>query len=353
MSVLVLLLDHELHLLLDLGALLHFRKKSLATLATAGVCSVAPWQGGRSLSALQQLFRRKRVRAGVCMLSWTSSKRRVLGSMTGAWKRGPSKKKYVSLGSNTYLPSLQTFPPLFFHMSTFVSQRARTSNVEVEAPPPPAPSSMIPIVIPTALPSCSKPVPRGFLPLLLYSSFFFLVPFFYEEMDYDYTDDVTRIGVISISAIGALILIVGCDVAVYFNSVLFAHTALELAVIKVLLDFIDDENLVVKESASGEKLSNADGDKVLAWVAMIIIIGHLIPFFVLDNPRVLGAIAAAGVVLNTTVVTYLDHHNLDIVAFSTVVLMGFTLLLQFTTCKEFTLLSSLRHALMKRTCLIY
>jgi hypothetical protein len=239
-------------------------------------------------------------------------------------------------------------------MSTFVSQRTRTSNVEVEAPPPlPAPATMLPIIIPTALPSCSKPVPRGFLPLLLYSSFFFLVPFFYEEMDYDYTDDTTRIGVIAISAIGALILIVGCDVAVYFNSVLFAHTALELAVVKVLLDFIDSDNLIVKENSSGEKLSNSDGDKILAWIAMVIIIGHLIPFYVLDNPRVLGVVAAAGIVLNTTVITYLDHNKLDIVAFSTVVLMGLTLLLQFTTCKEFTLLSSLRHALMKRTCLIY
>ena len=147
-SVLTRLLAHELHLSLDLGAfLLHLPKKVLALLATAGVCSVAPGQRGRSRRSLEHILRRKRVCAGVWRSPCTNSRTRELGSMLVSPRNHWKKNMYLCIQT----PPSKLLSP---RMSTFVSQRARTSNVEVEAPLPlPAPATILPIIIPTALPS--------------------------------------------------------------------------------------------------------------------------------------------------------------------------------------------------------
>ena len=160
-------------------------------------------------------------------------------------------------------------------------------------------------------------VPKGFLPLFFYAAAFLLAPVLYDYVDYTWTDSMTRVGLITVSAVYALFVVFANDCAAWFNMVLFFHIGLEVKVLEVLMDF-------------ARVSTTTDGDEILAWTGFAVIIIHLIPFLLVDNTMVLTLFAFAGVMVNAAVLVYLTDASTDL----RLLLTGFSRFLQCIATRD-------------------
>ena len=188
-----------------------------------------------------------------------------------------------------------------------------------------------------AVPEGGMRVVKGFLPLLIYSLFFFAAPIVDEYTDMDYTTVRVKAGVVVASVLAPLVLVLSNDCVVWFNSALFFHIGIEVGLLHELYDHARDDTL-------------RDVEAALAWVGFAVIIAHLLPFLLLDHAKVLIPLAFVGVVANTTTALYLDVDKMLLVAFSASVLLGATLLIASIDCVRTSVLSQLRIALTRGTC---
>lgn len=187
----------------------------------------------------------------------------------------------------------------------------------------------------TALPSmaCKCPIPRGFLPTLVYSSLAAIVPLLWFYMTYDYTDTMVQGGVIALAAVAGLVVVLANDCCCWYNMALFFHAGVEVKVIDTALAF--------SYSATG-------ADKTWSMVAAITIIVHLVPFLVTDRTLLLSFLAYAGVVVNACTLVYLDSSLLLLVGASSLSLLSSTMVIGGICEIRTSMLSLLQDAIKNR-----
>lgn len=183
--------------------------------------------------------------------------------------------------------------------------------------------------------SCGMMIPKGFIPLLFYSCLAGTMPLLFNYVSYDYTDNMVRGGVIGASALITGLVVAANDCAVWFNMVLFFHIGLEVKVLDTLWAFAQTD-------------STSNQDEIMAWVGVVVIIAHLIPFLLIDNTIALALLAMAGVVVNAATLVYLDSTMLLFVGFSSVSLLGTTLCITGVCDASTSILSALRDAMKGR-----
>lgn len=154
---------------------------------------------------------------------------------------------------------------------------------------------------------------KGFFPLMLFSSLLLSVPIVVAYADLDYSDAATRGAVVATPVLVVLATLLANDLVVWFNMVLFFHLGMEVQVLDVLMDF-------ARESGT------SDAHSALAWTAFVVVILHLVPFFLVDQSKVLCALASAGVVVNAVALLYVSPPLLTPVGFSSFVLLLLTVL---------------------------
>lgn len=198
------------------------------------------------------------------------------------------------------------------------------------APAPPPAKSMIPSMV--------MGVPRGLIPTLTYSLFAFFVPFLFLYVDYDFTTDVAKGVTIGLSAIAAIVMVLANDCCCWYNMMLAFHTALEVKVIDTTLTFA---------YASG----TSDGDMALAIVGAVVVIVHLIPFYVSDRLMLLGVLAFAGVIVNATILVFLDSSMLLLVGSSSLALLAVTMIISGVCEIKTSLLSLIRESVLAKKCI--
>lgn len=162
-----------------------------------------------------------------------------------------------------------------------------------------------------ALCSCGLGCVRGFLPMLLYSSFFLVMPLLFYYTDYSFADDMTRGIVIGTGVLAPTLVLYANDVCCWFNMILFLHIALETRVVDVALTFAN---------AAG----TSDRDMALAITAAVVVIVHLVPFLLSDRLMLLILLAYAGVIVNAITLLYLDTSLLLLVGTSSTALLVLT-----------------------------
>ena len=188
------------------------------------------------------------------------------------------------------------------------------------------------------VPSMVMGVPRGLVPTLTYSLFAFLVPFLFLYMDYDFTTDMARGATIGLSAIAAIVMVLANDCCCWYNMMLAFHTALEVKVIDTTLTFA---------YASG----TSDGNMALAIVGAVVVIVHLIPFYVSDRLAFLGVLAVAGVIVNASILVYLDSSSLLLVGASSLALLAITMIISGVCEIKTSLLSLIRESVIAKKCI--
>lgn len=198
------------------------------------------------------------------------------------------------------------------------------------APTPTPQKSMVPSMV--------MGVPRGLVPTLTYSLFAFLVPFLFLYMDYDFTTDTARGVTIAISAVAALLMVLANDCCCWYNMMLAFHTALEVKVIDTTLTYA---------YASG----TSDGDMALAIVGAVIVIVHLVPFYVTDRLMLLGVLAFAGVIVNATILVFLDSSSLLLVGASSLALLAITMIISGVCEIKTSMLSLIRESIIAKRCI--
>lgn len=185
---------------------------------------------------------------------------------------------------------------------------------------------------------CGVHVPQGFLMNLLYAALFLTVPLLYHYMEYDYTDDMVRGGVIATSSVVALAVVLANNYQTWFNMVFFFHVALEVKALDTILQYAQADE-------------RSDTAEALAWTAFSIIIVHLVPFLFVDQASLLIFLAFAGVITNTSALVFIDSTQLLTVGFSSTVLLGASLCIAGRCGVRTSLLSSLRDALNTKSCI--
>jgi hypothetical protein len=188
------------------------------------------------------------------------------------------------------------------------------------------------------IPSMVMGVPRGLVPTLTYSLFAFLAPLLFLYMDYDFTTDTAKGITIGLSAIAAVVVVLANDCCCWYNMMLAFHTALEVKVIDKTLTFA---------YASG----TSDGDMALAIVGAIIVIVHLVPFYVSDRLMLLGVLAFAGVIVNATLLVFLDSSMLLLVGASSLALLAVTMIISGVCEIKTSLLSLIRESVIAKKCI--
>jgi hypothetical protein len=156
---------------------------------------------------------------------------------------------------------------------------------------------------------CFK-VPKGFLPMLFYAAVASLPPIFHFYVETDLDEDVHKIGLIVASALAGLFLITANDCVTWFLSVLFFHIGVEVKVIDIAYRHATDD-------------ATSDEAMVLSWVALVVIVAHLLVLLLVDHPRILTLTAWAGVVVNAATVVYIEADSclFFFVAFSSAALL--------------------------------
>lgn len=149
----------------------------------------------------------------------------------------------------------------------------------------PAPSLMSRMAFPTKMPT-------GIVFTLLYSAYAALLPLLYYYVEYDFTSDSVRAGSIVAASMLAIFTILANDCCTWYNMVLFFHTALEIKLLNTALRFATD--------TSTDNMS-----MVWTWIGSVVIIVHLVPFFLIDKARLLTLLALAGVPVNAAVALYM------------------------------------------------
>lgn len=198
------------------------------------------------------------------------------------------------------------------------------------APAPTPKKSMIPSMV--------MGVPRGLIPTLSYSLLAFLVPFLFLYMDYDFTTDMAKGVTIGLSAVAAIVMVLANDCCCWFNMMLAFHTALEVKVVDTTLAFA---------YASG----TSDNDMALAITGAVVVIVHLIPFYVSDRLMLLSLLAFAGVIVNTTLLVFLDTDMLLLVGASALALLAITMIISGVCEIKTSLLSLIRESVIAKKCI--
>lgn len=186
---------------------------------------------------------------------------------------------------------------------------------------------------------CKVSVPKGLLPVTLYSLFFLAFPLISHFVTYDFTDEIVRVGVIVASFLAATIILVANDCVAWFNMALFFHLGVEITVLDTLITF-------------AQASTTSDTGLVLAWTASAVIIIHLLPFFLLDHAGLLTLLAYAGVAVNASALVFVEPTMLLLVGFSSTVLLACVLLIAYIDCVRTSMLSQLRQALTEGTWLM-
>lgn len=212
--------------------------------------------------------------------------------------------------------------------------RPRNDHIAERAPARPKPP--LPVVAPEASKasciSCKFGVPRGILPVLVYSGFAMVLPLLLTYMTYDFTDDVVRGVSIGLAGLAATVIVFVNDCCCWYNIMLFFHTALEVRVVDVALTY-----------AYAAGTPSAD----MAWsiAGAVVVIVHLIPFFLTDRLLFLSVLAYAGVVVNAAINVYLDPGRLLLVGASSLSLLALTMIIGGVCEIRTSLLSLLREAI--------
>ena len=200
-----------------------------------------------------------------------------------------------------------------------------------QSTPAPAPKKSM-------VPSMVMGVPRGLVPTLAYSVLAFLVPFLFLYMDYDFTTDTAKGVTIGLSVIAAFVMVLANDCCCWYNMMLAFHTALEIKVIDKTLTFAYADN-------------TSDGDMALAITGAVIVIVHLIPFYVSDRLTLLSVLAFAGVIVNTVILVYLDSASLLLVGASALALLAVTMIISGVCEIKTSLLSLIRDSIVSKKCI--
>lgn len=188
------------------------------------------------------------------------------------------------------------------------------------------------------LPAMVLGVPRGLVPTLSYFIFAFLLPCLYLYVDYDFSDDTTRGVTIALSAVGGLVVIAANDCCCWYNMMLAFHTALEVKVIDTALTFAYESD-------------TSDGHMALAITGAVVVIIHLIPFYISDHLMLLAALAFAGVVVNTSILVCLDSSMLLVVGASSLALLSTTMIISGVCDIKTSLLSLIRASMVNKKCI--
>lgn len=208
-----------------------------------------------------------------------------------------------------------------------IAERPRAPRPVVLTVEEPAPRSMMTKLKEVPCFTCMLGVPRGFLPTLLFSAIAFLVPYFYLFDTFTLTDNDARVGVLVTAAVAATGAVYANDCCCWYNMGLLFHTAVETKVLDVAFTFAYADDTEDKHMA-------------LAIVAAIVIIAHLLPFFLTDRIMLLSALAYAGVLVNTAVTLYLDT-SLLLLSFASAMALLLTTMILGGICEVRTSLLSL------------
>jgi hypothetical protein len=214
-----------------------------------------------------------------------------------------------------------------------VNQTDATRKPQTPVVPAPAPVEHT-----MTMPTCRTI--KGFLPTLAYSALAIMAPLLlFIVGGYDFTDDVTRGMTIGLSALAAGIIIYADNCIVWYNIALFFHTGLEVYIIKEGLDYASHDD-------------TSDAGMALSLAGSIVIIVHLIPFFLVDSKGLLTLLAAAGVVVNTAMFVFVkpgEETKLLLTSASAVALLAITLLVIGINQATPSMLTLLRGALAEGT----
>ena len=192
-----------------------------------------------------------------------------------------------------------------------------------------APASASPASTPRTL---GVRVPKGLIPVVLYSLLFTAVPIVNYYVAPDYNDTTVKGIVCMYSALCALAIVLANDCVAWFNIVLATHLAIEIVVLNKLHDF-------------AQLATTSDQSMALAYVSFGVIIFHLIPFFLVNNVHVLTLLGFVGIILNTVSLTYVASDMLLVTGISSSALLILTLLVASIDCVSTSLFSALRSAL--------
>ena len=182
-------------------------------------------------------------------------------------------------------------------------------------------------------------VPHGFVMLLLYSALFVTVPLLWFYVEYDYSRDDVRIGTIVMSSLVALALILSNSYVAWFNMALFAHIGFEVKLLERTLDY------AMAEGTSEEGM-------VLAYVAFVTIIVHLVPFLFIDRASLLILLAFVGVVVNTATAVCIEPSLLMYIGLSSTGLLYAAICISARCAVSTSLLTSLRESMSHGACLM-
>ncbi len=188
------------------------------------------------------------------------------------------------------------------------------------------------------IPSMVMGVPRGLIPTLTYSLLAFLAPFLFLYMDYDFTTDTAKGVTIGLSAIAAIVMVLANDCCCWYNMMLAFHTAVEVKVIDTAFTFAYAND-------------TSDGDMALAIVGAVVVIVHLIPFYVSDRLALLGVLAVTGVIVNATILVFLDSSMLLLVGASSLALLAITMIISGVCEIKTSLLSLIRESVNAKKCI--
>jgi hypothetical protein len=188
------------------------------------------------------------------------------------------------------------------------------------------------------IPSMVLGVPRGLVPTLAYSIFAFVVPFLFLTMDYDFSTDVARGVTIGISIIAALVMVMANDCCCWYNMILAFHLALEIRVVERTFIFSYAD-------------TTSESDMALAITGAVVLIVHLVPFFLTDRLMLLGTFAFAGVIANATVLVFIDPTMLLLVCASALSLLAITMIISGVCEIKTSLLSLIRESVNAKKCI--
>ena len=144
------------------------------------------------------------------------------------------------------------------------------------------------------------PVPQGLLMTLIFFVGGLSLPLMFFYGDADYSDDMMPPYLIGMSTVYALaLLVLGGNMTVIYNTVLGVYTGIEIKVVDAAFRYASGTEL-----SSGESVSDMD----MAWAILggIIVIVHLLPFYMSNSGILITTLAAVGLVVNTAICAYLD-----------------------------------------------
>ena len=182
-------------------------------------------------------------------------------------------------------------------------------------------------------------MPKGLLPTILYSLLFLAVPllWLYQPANLDDGSATsTRALAIASAVVGGLAIVAANDCVAWFNKALIYHVGIEAHVLDRLYAFAADETRALWQVS-------------LAWIALVIIVAHLLPFLLTDRLGVLAFLAYVGMVLNATVAVFVLYDDFLLVALSSGMLLGTTILIAGIDCLDTSLLSTVRKTLQDGT----